>query len=76
MKTKEINSLLQRVQERTFRRVLNLNIEIENHKPKGELPILKLQGESKTYHTKQLAQEAVKDLAGKYLIENQIAVEQ
>lgn len=53
------NSFIERITKaigaRTGNRVKGLKVEIQNHKPEGELPVLLVKGVVSNYHVKQLA---------------------
>jgi len=55
------------IHDRTARRVLGLEVELQAE-------IVELRGSSETFHVKQLAQEAVRELLPVARIRNRIAV--
>lgn len=74
-----ITIITRAINEKTSRRVKGLQVEIENHKPAGELPILRINGLANTYYVKQLAQQGVLELFQEsetlpYRLENKINV--
>jgi hypothetical protein len=60
--------LLEHVRCRTGRRVLGLTVEVQ---PEGVV----LQGRTATYHVKQLAQQAVRELLPAVRLQNAIVVD-
>lgn len=67
------------INARTHRRVQDLKVEIENHKPEGELPVLKIAGRVPSYYVKQLAQHGAMEAISQdgkvpYVLANNITV--
>lgn len=67
------------INTRTHGRIKRLGVEVQNHKPNGQRPVLLVRGFSDTYHVKQLAQAGVFDACGNiddcpYELKNEIEV--